>query len=323
MHATSDPPLVVCIAYDGWTLFEAGIAAEVFGLERVELPGPLYRYRVAQAERGRLRSRDGGGVQLRAEGGLELLEGADLVIVPGWRDVEETPPDRLLRALVAAHRRGARLMSICSGAFVLAATGILDGRVATTHWRYAQAFSRRFPRVVLKPDVLYVDQGDVITSAGSAAGIDACLHVVRQDHGAEVANLVARTMVTPPQRDATQAQFVPRPVPPDNAAAMAPVMEWARRRLAEPLRIADLARRAAMSERSFLRHFTQQVGLTPKQWLRRERVAAAQDLLERGRLPLEIVASRVGFGSAHTLRAAFRDTIGTPPTRHRRWFGRT
>lgn len=251
---------------------------------------------------------------------MRLLACADLIVVPGWRDHLEKPPAPLLRALAAAHRRGARLMSICSGAFVLAAAGVLDGRAATTHWRYAQAFRDRFPAIELRPDVLYVDEGNVITSAGSAAGIDACLHVVRQDYGADAANMVARTMVTPPHRDGTQAQFVPRPVASRDSSAVAPVMDWARKRLATPLRVTDLAQRAAMSQRSFLRHFTAQTGLGPKDWLRRERVATAQALLEQTGHVLERVAHDVGFGSVGAMRAAFRDIIGGSPTQHRKLF---
>jgi putative intracellular protease/amidase len=193
-----------------------------------------------------------GGLEVRAHGGLDLLRRADLVVVPGWRDHRELPPPELLEAIYAAHRRGTRLLSICSGAFVLAATGLLDGRSATTHWRYAQVFRSRFPHVRLLADVLYVDEGDIVTSAGSAAGIDACIHVVRCDYGADIANLVARTMVTPPHRTGGQAQFVPAPIAPRETFAVSPVMDWARARLDQPLRVVDLAKKAAMSERSFV-----------------------------------------------------------------------
>ncbi len=320
MKPDSPPPLVACLAYDKLALFEAGIATEVFALERPEFARPLYRFRMVQAEPGLLRTR--GGLRVQAQGGLALLQRAHTIIIPGWRDVAEPPPEAMVDALVRAHRRGARLVSICSGAFVLAATGLLDGRAATTHWRYAERFHAMHPRVLLHPDVLYVDHGDVITSAGSAAGIDACLHVVRKDHGAEAANLVARTMVTPPQREGTQAQFVPRPVAREEAQALAPVMDWARAHLARPMRIEDLARKAGMSERSFLRHFTQQAGMRPNEWLRRQRVLAAQDLLERSGRGLESVAERVGFSSAEAMRQAFRAVAGAPPSRFRAMFAR-
>lgn len=309
----------MCVVYDDLSLFEAGIASEVFGIERPEFDPPLYRFRIAQAEPGALRSR--GGLRLESGGGLRLLSQADLIVVPGWRDHTETPPAELLRAIQRAHARGAELLSICTGAFVLAAAGLLDGLAATTHWRYAAAFRGRFPRVDLRPEVLYVDAGSIVTSAGSAAGIDACLHVVRRHHGSEVANTLARTMVTPPHRQAAQAQYVPAPVAPVERGGIGPVLDWARERLAEPIRVADLAEQAAMSERNFLRHFSAQVGMGPKAWLRRERVTAAQALLERSSHRLDAVAISVGFGSASALRAAFAQTLGASPSVHRRLFG--
>jgi AraC family transcriptional regulator, transcriptional activator FtrA len=227
MHSSpTHSPRVVSLAYRGWSLFEAGIVNEVFGLARPEFPRALYQYQVAQAEPGQLRT--AGGVAIRADGNLKLLRRADVIVIPGWRDHRDEPPSSVLDALRAAHRRGARLLSICTGAFVLAATGLLDGRRATTHWRYADAFRSRFPDVTLLADVLYVDEGDILTSAGSAAGIDACLHVVRSDYGTDIANLIARTMVTPPHRAAGQAQFVPAPVPSRDIHGVSPVMDWAR-----------------------------------------------------------------------------------------------
>ena len=308
---------VVCVAYDNLSLFEAGIASEVFGLDRPEFPRALYLFRIVQADPGVLRAR--GGLQLRTNGGLRLLGSADVVIIPGWRGT--VVPDALLRALRRAHQRGAELLSICTGAFVLAEAGLLDGRAATTHWRYVPAFRERFPAVDWRPDVLYVDAGSILTSAGSAAGIDACLHLVRRHHGSAVANLVARTMVTPPHRQAGQAQFIPMPIGPTSRSGVGPVLDWARENLNRPLRISDLADRAAMSERNFLRRFSAQVGIGPKEWLRRERVAAAQALLERSSQRLEAVAQAVGFGSASALRTAFRETVGVSPAMHRRQFG--
>lgn len=309
---------VACLAYDHWSLFEAGIAHEVFGIERPEFSVQPYRFRVIQGEPGVLRAK--GRLRLQADGGLRALLAADLIVVPGWRDHDETPPEPLLAALRSAHRRGARLLSLCTGAFVLAAAGVLDGRPATTHWRCAGAFRARFPSVELRPDVLYVDDGDIVTSAGSAAGIDACLHVVRKDHGADVANLLARTMVTAPHRDARQAQFVLAPVARQPGGAVSPLMEWARQRLHQPIRVAELAGRAAMSERSFLRHFTAQVGMGPKQWLREQRVRLAQRLLEDGDQPLAVVAERSGFTTVSALRAAFMDVVGVAPSSHRKQF---
>ena len=316
--AVQHAPSVVCLAYGGLSLFEVGIAYEVFGVERPEVERRLYQFRMAQAEPGILRAP--GGLRIQAQGGLRLLRKADLVVVPGWRDHLETPGAELLTALQVAHRRGTRLLSICTGAYVLAAAGLLDGRSATTHWRFTADFRKRFPLVGLKPDVLYVEDGNIITSAGSAAGIDACLHVVRKDHGVSVANIVARTMVTSAHRDGGQVQFVPAPMPRNEHAQMAPVLDWARERLNQPLRVDELAERAAMSGRSFLRHFTAQLGIGPKEWIRRERVGLAQQQLERTDNRLEAVADAVGFGSVAAMRAAFRDLVGSAPTQHRKQF---
>jgi AraC family transcriptional regulator, transcriptional activator FtrA len=312
------PYSVACIAYDHWSLFEAGIASEVFGLPRPEFLRPLYNFKVVRAESGVLRSR--GGLRIGVNGGLRLLPAADLIIVPGWRDHREIPPMALIKALRAAHARGSRLMSICTGAFVLAAAGVLDGKEATTHWRYAEAFRALFPKVRLLPDVLYVDDGNVVTSAGSAAGIDACLHVVRKDYGSQIANSIARTMVTPPRRLGSQAQYIPSPVSTHDNRALSPLQDWARQNLHRPLRVSDLAKRASMSQRSLLRHFHAQTSLGPKSWLRRERVSAAQALLEQSGLSLQQIAEAVGFGSVEAIRCAFRDIVGAPPLQQRRMF---
>ncbi|MCY1514897.1 HTH-type transcriptional regulator CdhR [compost metagenome] len=312
------PPLVVSIAFRGLSLFEAGIAAEVFGAERPELPAPLYRYAVAQAEPGPLRTN--GGVRMRADAGLDLLARARWIVVPGWRDVHERPPQRLLDALVAAHARGSQLLSICSGAFVLAAAGLLDGRPATTHWRYVDSFRAQYPQVQLDPDVLYVDDGDIVTSAGSAAGIDACLHVVRKDHGTDIANLVARTMVSSPHRSGGQAQYIPAPVPSRSQAGLSRVLDWARNHLGQPLSIPELAGQATMSERTFLRRFHEEVGMTPKAWLIQQRVFAAQRLLEATIAPIDDIALACGFGSIEAFRLAFRKTTGVAPSVYRERF---
>jgi AraC family transcriptional activator FtrA len=280
--------------------------------------------RVAQAEPGDLRS--AGGLRVRAHGGLRLLHDADLVVMPGWRNHAESPPPALLRALRAAHARGTRIMSICTGAFVLAAAGLLDGRSATTHWRFAGRLGEMYPRVKLAPDVLYVDEGDILTSAGSAAGIDACLHVVRQDYGAAVANTVARTMVSTPHRSGGQAQYIARPLPRHDTRGLSAVMQWARANLHRPLTVPELAGRAAMSERTFLRHFLSEAGNTPKNWLQQERIRAAQGLLESTRSSLDAVSAQCGFASLETFRSAFRKVCGVAPSEYRRNFapaGRT
>jgi AraC family transcriptional activator FtrA len=227
----------------------------------------------------------------------------------------------LLDALRAAHRRGARIMSVCTGAFVLAAAGLLDGRPATTHWMYTEELAARFPEVRVDPRVLYVDDGDVLTSAGTAAGIDLCLHVVRLDHGAEVANAVARRMVVPPHRDGGQAQYVESPLasgPGDDP--LGGTLGWALEHLDEPLSVADLARRAAISPRSFARHFLRVTGTTPHQWLLSQRLLLAERLLESSDLSVERVASRSGFGSAAALRAHFQRARATSPSAYRRLF---
>jgi AraC family transcriptional activator FtrA len=311
-------PRVVSIAYRGLSLFETGIVAEVFGLRRPGVVPPLYRFAIAQAEAGRLPT--AGGLQVQATGGLKLLRDADLVVIPGWRNHLEPPPAALIEALRSAHARGTRLMSICTGAFVLAATGLLDGKRATTHWLFADAFRRMFPRVLLDANVLYVDERSVLTSAGSAAGVDACLHVVRQDYGAEIANLVARTMVSSPHRVGGQAQYIAEPVPSRESRSLVQVMSWASQRLAEPITVPRIAERAAMSERTLLRHFRKQVGMAPKEWLLQERVRRAQRLLERSDLPLERISASCGFSSTETFRATFRRIARVAPSVYRRAF---
>src|SRR5215467_416563 len=226
---------VVAIAYEGLCTFEFGIAVEVFGLPRPELDVQWYRFRVCSFEPGPVRAT--GGFLLYAAAGPAALRWADTIIIPGWRGDDEQPPDALLRALRAAHRRGARLVSICSGAFVLAAAGLLDGKRATTHWRYVDQLKARFPNVQVEPDVLYVDEGSILTSAGSAAGLDLCLHLVRLDYGAEVANSVARRLVIPPHRDGGQAQYIPDSFHQGASGGLAALLQWAQAHLDKPLSI--------------------------------------------------------------------------------------
>ncbi|HEX5030078.1 MAG TPA: transcriptional regulator FtrA [Candidatus Eisenbacteria bacterium] len=309
---------VVLVAYDRLALFELAIATEVFGLPRPELAIPWYAFSVCALERGPLRAT--GAIEFRSKHGLGLLNTADTIIVPGWRDPLETPPSRLLSALRRAHARGARLVSICSGAFVLAATGLLDGKRATTHWRYTDILRERYPSIRVEPDVLYVEQGRIFTSAGSAAGIDLCLHLVRLDYGAEVANQVARRLVVPPHRDGGQAQYIAEPVPKEPGGGLAKALEWALAHLDETLGVNDLAGVAALSPRTFLRRFHAELGTTPHAWLNRQRVLTAQRLLEGARASVEEVAASVGFGTAQTLRLHFRRVLRTSPTAYRRHF---
>ena len=314
-----DPRRVVSLAYDGLCTFEFGIVVEIFGLPRPELPVDWYRFQVCSLDRGPLRAT--GGITVRTGLGLRVLQRAGTIVIPGWRNADERPPEALLRALCAAHAHGARLVSICSGVFVLAAAGLLNGRRATTHWRYVERLRARHPEVRVEPDVLYVDDGDILTSAGSAAGIDLGLHIVRRDYGAEVANQVARRLVVPPQREGGQAQYVPRPVRSEAAGdGLAPLLEWAQGRLDQALSVDRLARRAVMSPRTFARRFREETGTTPHQWLTHQRLLAAQRRLEATSDPVDAVAQAVGLGSAETLRLHFRRALRTSPTAYRRRF---
>lgn len=319
MHAS--PGLVAILAYDGLCTFEFGIAVEIFGLARPEFDFPWYSHQIAAVDQGPMRAM--GGIRILADGGLELLEQARTVIIPGWRDRHAAVPEALLTALRQAHARGARLLSICSGVFVLAATGLLDGRGATTHWRYTAELAERFPNILVDPDVLYVDSGQLITSAGSAAGIDACLHLVARDFGTQVANSVARRLVMSPQRTGGQAQFIPTPVSPTPRSDLSRVMQWARERLHEPLEVRDLASEAAMSERTFLRRFTEASGQSPKTWLQHERLGRARELLESTDQHTEQIAQLCGYRSVESFRVAFRNVVGLPPSVYRERFGQT
>ncbi|BCG25641.1 transcriptional regulator FtrA [Pseudomonas tohonis] len=314
-----DPGLVAILAYDGLCTFEFGIAVEVFGLPRPEFDFPWYRHCIVGLDDGPMRAM--GGIQVLADAGLERLAEARTIVIPGWRDRAEAPPERLLAALRAAHARGARLVSICSGVFVLAASGLLDGQRATTHWRYAEELARRFPAIEVDPEVLYVDAGQLISSAGSAAGIDACLHLVARDFGTQVANTVARRLVMSPQRAGGQAQFIPAPVARAPRNDLSALMQWARQHLHEPLEVSQLARRVAMSERTFLRRFSEATGMTPKAWLQHERLARARELLEGGVDGSERIAELCGFRSVESFRVAFRNAVGLPPSAYRERFG--
>ncbi|WP_346949581.1 transcriptional regulator FtrA [Dyella sp.] len=307
---------VAALVYDGLCTFEYGIAVEMFGIARPELES-WYRFTSCAVDRGAMRA--AGGLSVRADAGLEGLSRAGTIIVPGWRGADAAPPPALLDALRAAHKRGARLLSFCSGVFVLAAAGVLDDRAATTHWRYAETLAARYPRIRLAPDVLYVDEGKVMTSAGSAAAIDLSLHLIRRDYGPRIANQVARRAVVPTHRDGGQAQFIPAPLP-EQGAALGTLLEWMRRRLDQPLPISVLAERARMSERTLLRRFEEATGHSPKQWLVHERLARARELLEGSDLAVEQIADRCGFGSADTLRHHFRRAIKLSPARYRERF---
>ncbi|MFB4298639.1 helix-turn-helix domain-containing protein [Actinomadura sp. NTSP31] len=300
--------------------FELACAAEVFGTVPPDAPA-RYDFRICAERPGPLQTTGGYPILVGAD--LTALQEADTVVVPGWQPPGRPVPPAVTEALRAAHRRGARIVSICTGAFVLAHAGLLDGRRATTHWRRTAQFAAAFPEVEVDPDVLYVDHGDVATSAGSGAGIDLCLHLVRRDHGAAYAAQIARNMVLPPHREGSQLQYVAQPVPAKADGSLAPLLEWAASQLDTRLTVARLAERAGLSSRTLARQFTRQLGVSPGQWLLGRRLDAARVLLERTDLPVEAIATRVGLASAVNLRRRFRARLGTTPGAYRRTFGET
>ncbi|HEY1642775.1 MAG TPA: helix-turn-helix domain-containing protein [Streptosporangiaceae bacterium] len=298
--------------------FELACAAEVFGTIRPEVPA-YYDFTVCAERPGPLPTTL--GYALVVDAGLAALQEADTVVVPGWEPPGGPVPPGVLDALRAAHRRRARIVSICTGAFVLARAGLLDGRRATTHWRRVGELAAAFPAVQVDPDVLYVDHGDVATSAGTGAGIDLCLHLVRTDHGSAYASQIARSMVLPPHREGSQRQYAIEPAPARPDDSLAALLEWATARLGTPLTLAMLARRAGLSSRTLARRFAGQLGISPGQWLLRQRLDAARALLEETDLPVDAIASRTGLTSAANLRRRFRTAYGTTPGAYRRAFG--
>lgn len=300
--------------------FELGCAAEVFGTVLPDVPA-RYSFRICAERPGPLRTTIGYPVLVDA--GLSALEEADTVIVPGWQPPSAPVPSAVIAALRAAHRRGARIVAICTGAFVLARAGLLDGRRASTHWRHADRLAATFPQIEVDPDVLYVDHGDVATSAGTGAGIDLCLHLVRSDHGAAYAAQIARNMVLPPHREGSQLQYAAQPAPARTDESLAPLLEWATSHLDSPLPLDRLAERAGLSIRTLARRFTEQLGVSPGQWLLRQRLEAARVLLEQTDLSVEAIATRVGLTSAVNLRRRFRAHLGTTPGAYRRTFSQT
>ena len=312
------PHTVAALVYQGVATFELAVVGEVFGLPYAELGDESYRFIACAAEPPPLRTSV--GYTIDTPYGLADLAAADTVVIPGWRETE-TPGEVILEAVRTAYARGARVISVCTGAFVLAAAGILDGRRATPHWGHAAELARRYPAVDVDPRVLYVDDGQVLTSAGTAAGIDLCLHVVRLDHGAAVANAIARRMVVPPHRDGGQAQYIEAPMaPPCEDDVLAESLAWMLENLGEPLTVNGLAARLHWSPRTFARRFRAATGTTPHQWLQAQRVLHAQRLLETTDQPVETIAARAGFGSAANLRQHFTQAVGTSPSAYRRTF---
>lgn len=311
-------PLVCALLYDGLCTFEFGIVAEIFGLRRPELGANWYRFASCSMERKRMRA--AGGLMVTATNDLRLTRKADIVVIPGWRGPAEPVPRALCEALLYAHNRGARIVSICSGAFVLAATGLLSGATATTHWRYAEELKRRFPDIDVDASSLYQKHGRVYTSAGSAAGIDLLIEIVREDFGAGAANSVARRLVMPAHRSGGQAQFLERPVAIHEGAQIAPLLEKIRKNLALRWEIRHMASECHMSVRTFARRFYESTGQTPGDWLISQRIAEAQQLLRQNKSGIEAIASAVGFGSAYTLRVHFRKRLGLSPLHYRSRF---
>jgi len=308
---------VAILAYDGLCTFEFGCAVELFALERPELGLPWYSHVVCAAEPGPLRAL--GGLTVQVEHGLEALEAADTIVIPGWRDAGEAPSPALADALRRAHARGARLCTICSGVFVLAHAGLLDGKKATTHWRYLERLSRDFPRIDVQQGVLYIEDDGLITSAGSAAGLDMLLHLVRRDHGVAVAGRVAQRLVIPAYRDGDQAQLVARPLPSPGDNGIAHLMDWVRENLRAEHTVDSMAAQLRMGARTFQRRFKDRTGLSPLAWLIRERVLLAAQILEtRPALPIDAIADLSGLGSAESLRRHFRLQGLPSPARYRR-----
>ncbi|MGV2982291.1 GlxA family transcriptional regulator [Microbacterium sp. AGC85] len=310
---------VACIVQDGFAPFEFGVACEAFGLDRSDDGVPNFDFRVVTADPGEVASKI--GFSINVEHDLSFAYEADLVVVsPIPRRWWGATDPRVLDVVRDAEARGAWLLSICSGSFILAQAGVLDGRRATTHWMYAHEMTAMFPQIDVDPDVLFVQDGRIITSAGTAAGLDACLYLLRQEIGAELTNRVARRMVVPPQRDGGQAQYIDRPLPAAQTDSLVAVTDWAVENLREELTVDQLASRAHMSPRTFARRFKAEHGATPAAWLARQRIIHAQRLLERSDLGLDAIAMECGFGSAAVLRQNFARVLATTPTAYRAKF---
>ncbi|NGO78980.1 helix-turn-helix domain-containing protein [Streptomyces sp. YC504] len=308
--------IVAVLLFSGGPIFESSIPLSVFGVDRQDAGVPRYRLLVCAGEDGPLRTT--GGLELTAPHGLEAIARAGTVVVPAWRSITAPPPQNALDALRRAHEEGARIVGLCTGAFVLAAAGLLDGRPATTHWMYAPTLAKRYPSVHVDPRELFVDDGDVLTSAGTAAGIDLCLHIVRSDHGTEAAGALARRLVVPPRRSGGQERYLDRSLPEEiGADPLAEVVSWALEHLHEQFDVETLAARAYMSRRTFDRRFRSLTGSAPLQWLITQRVLQAQRLLETSDYSVDEVAGRCGFRSPVALRGHFRRQLGSSPAAYR------
>ena len=308
---------VVALCLDWVVAFDLTAPAQAFALASKPSGDPLYEFSTCSIDGGEVQTTSGFG--LRPEADLGALRGADTVVVPAYAGLLEPPPEQALEALRAAGARGARVLSICTGAFALAHAGLLDGRRAATHWAWAGELARRFPAVAVDPDALYIDEGQVLTSAGLSAGIDLSLHAIRNDFGAATGERVARHMVAAPHREGGQAQFI-KATPPETNGSLEATRRWAAERLADPLDVAAMSRHAGVSSRTFARRFREETGTTPLQWLLSRRVLEARRLLEESELPVEAIAWRCGFGGAASLRDHFRRATATTPSAYRSSF---
>ena len=318
-QTNTDKPHQVCaLAYDGLCTFEFGIAVEAFALKRPELDCPWYDFKVVSNDPSPLKAI--GGIEMNVRYGLNTLAKADTIIIPGWKSPDTPVPPEIITALETAHDRGCRIVSICSGVFVIAATGLLDHKSATTHWRYSEILQQKYPAIKVKPDVLYIDAGEnIFTSAGSSAGLDLCLHLIRLDHGAAIANNVARRFVMPAHRQGGQAQFIERPISqPHND--LSPLFEHLQQNLDQPFTINQIAGLANMSTRTLIRHFKKATSLTPQNWLTTQRIKRASELLETSSANIDTIAISCGFKTPETFRHHFRKQVGTSPGQYRKSF---
>ncbi len=318
MRKTLAKHRVAMAVQPGAPIFELSVPCEIFGTNRTDIHDPWYEFEVCPTEPA---TEVASGFVANQKGSMDDLARADTVIILGAENIRALPPTELIDAICHAYRRRARIVGICSGAFVLAHTGLLDHRRATTHWMHIDDFASLFPAVILDPSVLYVEDDGVFTSAGTAAAIDLCLELVRQDLGTAAANEVARRMVIPPHRDGGQAQYLRWPIPPHPDHDLAQLMQWVQTNLDRHITVEDLTRHAHLSRRTLIRRFHDALGVTPQQWLLRQRLLLAQDLLETTSLPVERVAERSGMGSAANLRHHFSEHVGVSPLAYRRAFG--
>lgn len=315
MPNLNHPKRIVALVYEHLCLFEFSCVAEIFGLERPELPHKIYDFQTASLNNNPVKTQFGGVLQPTMA--IEDVTGSDTLLIPGWQDVIQDVEPQLLAFLTAFNAKGGRIVSICSGAYPIACTGLLNGRALATHWRYAEIFRERFPAIEICADKLYVDCGDIITSAGSAAGLDVCLHIIRKDYGSKIANVVARRLVIPPVREGNQAQFIADPVPVRCDSSIAPVLDHIRENVALLHSIKSLSQSVNMSERTFIRKFKAATGKTPKAWIINERMLRAMQLLETTRLRVDVIADKVGFESSTAFRVQFKDKFKTTPSAFR------